>query len=99
MDEGGKEQQVRGGGEGKRKRMEGAANEWTREARNNRGGGRGGEGKRKRVEGAANEWRREARSNQCCGSGSGIRCLFDPWIRDPGSGIRNDPKSIIWRAY
>jgi hypothetical protein len=24
------------------------------------------------------------RVNQCCGSGSGIRCLFDPWIRDPG---------------
>jgi hypothetical protein len=22
--------------------------------------------------------------DQCCGSGSGIRCLFDPWIRDPG---------------
>jgi len=21
-------------------------------------------------------------SYQCCGSGSGIRCLFDPWIRD-----------------
>jgi hypothetical protein len=21
---------------------------------------------------------------QCCGSGSGIRCYFDPWIRDPG---------------
>jgi hypothetical protein len=21
--------------------------------------------------------------HQCCGSGSGIRCLFDPWIRDP----------------
>ena len=21
--------------------------------------------------------------NQCCGSGSGIRCFFDPWIRDP----------------
>jgi hypothetical protein len=21
---------------------------------------------------------------QCCGSGSDIRCLFDPWIRDPG---------------
>jgi hypothetical protein len=20
---------------------------------------------------------------QCSGSGSGIRCLFDPWIRDP----------------
>jgi hypothetical protein len=24
--------------------------------------------------------------NQCCGSESGIRCLFDPWIRDPGRG-------------
>ncbi len=22
-------------------------------------------------------------SGQCCGSESGIRCLFDPWIRDP----------------
>jgi hypothetical protein len=21
---------------------------------------------------------------KCCGSGSGIRFLFDPWIRDPG---------------
>ncbi len=21
-------------------------------------------------------------SGQCCGSGSGIRCLFDSWIRD-----------------
>jgi hypothetical protein len=21
---------------------------------------------------------------QCCGSGSGIRCLFDPWILDLG---------------
>jgi hypothetical protein len=21
-------------------------------------------------------------SFQCCGSGSGIRCLIDPWIRD-----------------
>jgi hypothetical protein len=21
---------------------------------------------------------------QCCGSGSGIRCFFGPWIRDPG---------------
>jgi hypothetical protein len=20
---------------------------------------------------------------QCCGSGSEIRCFFDPWIRDP----------------
>jgi hypothetical protein len=28
-------------------------------------------------------------SSQCCGSGSGIRdrVLFDPWIRNPGSGI------------
>jgi hypothetical protein len=36
---------------------------------------------------------------QCCGSGSGIRCLFDPWIRDPewffpGSRIP-DPKTIF----
>ncbi len=34
--------------------------------------------------------RRTTRSrhySQCCGSGSGIRCLFGPWIRDPGSGI------------
>jgi hypothetical protein len=22
--------------------------------------------------------------SQCCRSGSGSRCLFDPWIRDPG---------------
>jgi hypothetical protein len=32
---------------------------------------------------------------QCCGSGSGIGCLFDPWIRDgrksaSGSGIRDE---------
>jgi hypothetical protein len=27
---------------------------------------------------------KKASFNQCCGSGSGIRCLFDPWIRDPG---------------
>jgi hypothetical protein len=42
-------------------------------------------------------------SMQCCGSGSGIRCLFDPWIRDPGSEIGffriPDPKSIYLRAY
>ena len=25
---------------------------------------------------------------QGCGSGSGIRCLFDPWIRDPGGTTR-----------
>jgi hypothetical protein len=24
---------------------------------------------------------------QCCRSGSGIQCLCDPWIWDPGSGI------------
>jgi hypothetical protein len=30
---------------------------------------------------------------QCCGSGSGIRCLFDPWIRDLGSGM-GDKKRI-----
>ncbi len=34
-------------------------------------------------------------SRQCCGSGSGIGCLFDPWIRDgrksaSGSGIRDE---------
>ncbi len=49
----------------------------------------------------------EIQDPQCCGSGSGIRCLFDPWIRDPGSGIRNrvfsgswipDPKAIFLRA-
>ncbi len=43
---------------------------------------------------------------QCCGSGSGIRCLFDPWIRDrffldrvpePGSRIP-DPKQVFLRA-
>jgi hypothetical protein len=27
----------------------------------------------------------------CCGSGSGIRCLFDPWIRDPGRINKQDP--------
>ncbi len=41
----------------------------------------------------------QVRKCQCCGSGSGIRCLFDPWIRDPISGIRNmfflDPRSRI----
>jgi hypothetical protein len=28
------------------------------------------------------------RTGQCCGSGSGIRCLFDPWLSDPGSQTR-----------
>jgi hypothetical protein len=23
------------------------------------------------------------RYRPCCGSGAGIRCFFDPWIRDP----------------
>jgi hypothetical protein len=32
---------------------------------------------------------------QCCGSGSVIRCLFDPWIRDPGwvKNLDSDPGS------
>jgi hypothetical protein len=29
--------------------------------------------------------------NQYCESGSGIRCLFDPWIRDPGWVKSQDP--------
>jgi hypothetical protein len=28
---------------------------------------------------------------QCCGSGSGIRYLFDPWFRDPGWVKSRDP--------
>jgi hypothetical protein len=34
-------------------------------------------------------------ASQCCGSGSGIRdwVLFDPWIQDPGFGIRDGRKS------
>jgi hypothetical protein len=28
---------------------------------------------------------------QCYGSGSGIRCLCDPWIRDPGWVKSQDP--------
>jgi hypothetical protein len=28
---------------------------------------------------------------QCCGSGSGSRCLFDPWIRDLGGVKKQDP--------
>ncbi len=30
---------------------------------------------------------------QCCGSGSGIRCLFDPWIQDPVPFWPLDPGS------
>jgi hypothetical protein len=34
---------------------------------------------------------------QCCGSG--IRCLFDPWIRYVFSGSRiSDPEPIFLRA-
>jgi hypothetical protein len=40
---------------------------------------------------------------QCCGSGSGIRCLFDPWIRgwvkksgsESGSRIRDEQPRIM----
>ncbi len=36
---------------------------------------------------------------QCCGSGSGIRCLFDPGIRKIFSGSRiPDPKPVLFRA-
>jgi hypothetical protein len=42
---------------------------------------------------------------QCCGSGSGIRCLFDPWIREiririrdeqPGSFISESLETFFW---
>ncbi len=47
---------------------------------------------------------------QCCGSGIRDWVLFDPWIRDPGSGIGffripdlgsriPDPKTIFLRAF
>ncbi len=29
--------------------------------------------------------------SQCCGSGSGIRCPFDPWNRDSGWVKNQDP--------
>jgi hypothetical protein len=32
-----------------------------------------------------------AMPNSYCGSGSGIRCLSDPWIRDPGWVKNQDP--------
>jgi hypothetical protein len=34
--------------------------------------------------------------NQCCGSGSVIRCFFDPWVRDPdpGKGKNQDYFSV-----
>ncbi len=34
---------------------------------------------------------RNKHRNQCCGSGSGIRCLIDPWIRDPVWVKNQDP--------
>ncbi len=37
---------------------------------------------------------------RCCGSGSGIRCLFDHWIRDPGMNnpdhISESLETIVW---
>ncbi len=32
-------------------------------------------------------------TTQCSGSGSGIRCLFDPWIRDPRWVKNQNPES------
>jgi hypothetical protein len=32
---------------------------------------------------------------QCCGSGSGIRCLFDLWIRYPGWVKSQDPDTEL----
>jgi|LakMenE01Jun11ns_1017448.scaffolds.fasta_scaffold9950543_5 hypothetical protein len=41
--------------------------------------------------------------SQCCGSGFGIRCLFDPWIRDPewvfSGSLISDPRSWIQKPY
>ncbi len=42
-----------------------------------------------------------AKSYQCCGSGSVIWCLFDPWIRDPGwvknqGHIFKSVETIFW---
>ncbi len=37
-------------------------------------------------------------SHQCCGSGSGIRCLCDPWIRDP-EWVFSGSRSRIPRPY
>jgi hypothetical protein len=33
------------------------------------------------------------RNIQCCGSGSGIRCFFYPWIQDPGWEKYPEPRS------
>ncbi len=35
------------------------------------------------------------RSNLCCGSGSGIWCLFDPWIQDPGWVKKSGSGSVM----
>jgi hypothetical protein len=37
------------------------------------------------------DYKQKVGSNQCCGPGSGIRCLFDPWIWDPRWGKNQDP--------
>ncbi len=37
---------------------------------------------------------------QCCRSGSGIRCLVDPWVRDPGwvkNRIRDEQSGLYFR--
>ncbi len=34
--------------------------------------------------------------NQCCGSGSGIRCLFDPWIRDGYTYLLRDEQPGLY---
>ncbi len=36
---------------------------------------------------------------QCCGSGFGIRGLFDPWIRDPGWVKNPDPGWTTWIIF
>ncbi len=41
----------------------------------------------KNIGAIARSGRRRWSLFQCCGSGSGIRCLFDPWIPDLGSRI------------
>jgi hypothetical protein len=38
-------------------------------------------------------------TGQCCGSGYGIRCLFDPWIRNPGWVKSQDPGPDNPKSY
>ena len=35
-------------------------------------------------------------TRQCSGSGSGSRCYFDPWIRDPDPGFRIRIEKILF---